>query len=74
MGLTKASILSLFFQGVWALSNALPRFLYASLDYSVVNVRILRADVKKAAAGTICDPDVPSNPPQPPQFEDCFIN
>ncbi|GAB0094311.1 protein yellow [Sergentomyia squamirostris] len=43
-------------QGVWVLANNLPLFLYTSLDYSQINVRILRASTKTAVRDTVCDP------------------
>lgn len=43
-------------QGVWVLANNLPLYLYTGLDYSQVNVRILRADAKNAAKDSVCDP------------------
>lgn len=45
-----------FTQGLWVLSNRLPDYLYKGLNYDEVNFRILRADVKDAVKGTICDP------------------
>jgi Major royal jelly protein len=49
-------------QNLWVLSNRLPRFLYAELNYNIVNFRILRTDVNRAVAGTICDPREPHVP------------
>ncbi|XP_055682150.1 protein yellow-like [Lutzomyia longipalpis] len=43
-------------QGVWVLANNLPLYLYTGLDYSQVNVRILRAGTKNAVRDTVCDP------------------
>lgn len=45
-----------FPQGLWVLSNRLPDYLYKGLNYDDVNFRVLRADVKDAVRGTVCDP------------------
>lgn len=45
-------------QGLWILSNRLPVYLYSQLNFNDVNFRIMRASVKDAIEGTICDPDV----------------
>lgn len=52
-------------QNLWVLSNRLPIYLYATLDFSDVNFRIQRVSVAKAVAGTICDPYVAAAPSKP---------
>lgn len=44
-------------QNLWVLSNRLPRYLYATLDYNDYNFRILTARTDKAVQGTVCDPN-----------------
>lgn len=45
-------------QSVWVISNRLPTYLYAELNYDDVNFRIQRANVHEAIQGTVCDPNV----------------
>lgn len=49
-------------QNVWVVSNNLPTFIYGRLDYSQINFRLLRANVQRSIARTICDPQVAPNP------------
>lgn len=49
-------------QNIWVVSNNLPIFIYARLDYSQINFRLLRANIQRAVAKTICDPQVAANP------------
>jgi hypothetical protein len=49
-------------ENVWVVSNNLPIFIYGRLDYTQINFRLLRANVQRAIAKTICDPQVPANP------------
>ena len=44
-------------QNVWVLSNRLPQYLYATLDFNDYNFRILTARTDKAVQGTMCDPN-----------------
>lgn len=44
-------------QSIWVLSNRLHKFLYARLDPTDVNFRILTADANKVVKGTVCDPE-----------------
>lgn len=48
-------------QHVWVMSNNLPTFLYSTLSPNQINFRILAANIEKAVAGTICDPNVPAS-------------
>lgn len=48
-------------ENIWVVSNNLPVFIYGRLNYNQVNFRLLRANVQKAIARTICDPQVPAN-------------
>lgn len=52
-------------ENVWVVSNNLPIFIYGRLDYNQINFRLLKANVKRAIAKTICDPQVPANNPEP---------
>lgn len=45
------------FQNIWVLSNRLPIYLYAQLDFTDINFRIQRANVRDAVMGTSCDPN-----------------
>ena len=47
-------------ENIWVVSNNLPVYLYSELDYSQVNFRLMRANVKKIK-GTICDPQTPAS-------------
>lgn len=49
-------------ENIWVVSNNLPTFIYGRLDYTQINFRLLRANVQRAIAKTICDPQVPANP------------
>lgn len=49
-------------ENIWVVSNNLPVFIYARLDYGQINFRLLRANVQKAIAKTICDPQIQANP------------
>lgn len=49
-------------ENVWVVSNNLPTFIYAQLDFSQINFRLLRANVQRAIAKTVCDPQSPANP------------
>jgi hypothetical protein len=59
-------------QNLWVLSNRLPRFLYAELNYNQYNFRILRTDINKAVSGTICDPRQPHVPVKALGHDECF--
>jgi len=48
-------------QHIWVLTNNLPTFLYATLDYNQINFRVLTTTVDKAVAGTVCDPKAPAS-------------
>jgi len=48
-------------ENVWVVSNNLPIYLYATLDYSQINFRLLRANVQRTIRGTVCDPQVAPN-------------
>lgn len=48
-------------ENVWVVSNNLPIYLYGQLDFKQINFRLLRANIKRATCGTICDPQVPAN-------------
>lgn len=52
-------------ENVWVVSNNLPIFIYGRLDYNQINFRLLRANVKRAIAKTICDPQIPAANPEP---------
>lgn len=52
-------------QGVWVISNRLPVYLYAQLNFNDINFRIQRVNVRDAVLGTPCDPLVPPFPPKP---------
>lgn len=43
-------------ENVWVVSNHLPIFIYSRLNYDKINFRLLRANVKKAIAKTVCQP------------------
>lgn len=49
-------------ENIWVVSNNLPIFIYGTLDYTQINFRLLRANVQRAIAKTICDPQVAPNP------------
>lgn len=49
-------------ENVWVVSNNLPTFIYSRLNYSQINFRLLRANVQRAIAKTVCDPQIPANP------------
>lgn len=49
-------------ENIWVVSNNLPVFIYSRLDYGQINFRLLRANVQKAIAKTICDPQTQANP------------
>lgn len=49
-------------ENVWVVSNNLPTFIYSRLNYSQINFRLLRANVQRAIAKTVCDPQSPANP------------
>lgn len=49
-------------ENVWVVSNNLPTFIYAQLDFAQINFRLLRANVQRAIAKTVCDPQTPANP------------
>lgn len=59
-------------QHIWLLSNNLPTFFYANLDYGKINFRIMALSVDKAVAGTICDPKVAASSRIDPQDECSF--
>lgn len=41
-------------ESIWVVSNNLPIFIYGRLDYTKINFRLLRANVQRAIAKTIC--------------------
>lgn len=43
-------------RNVWMISDRMPRFLIASLDFSKTNFRIFKAKLNDLIEGTICDP------------------
>lgn len=49
-------------QHIWVFTNNLPVFLYSTLDYEKINFRILTSNVRKAVAGTVCDPNATAAP------------
>lgn len=49
-------------ENIWVVSNNLPIFIYSRLDYNQINFRLLRANIQRSIAKTICDPQVPANP------------
>ncbi|KAG7211981.1 hypothetical protein KM043_011179 [Ampulex compressa] len=44
-------------QNVWLTTNRLPMYLYGTMDTSKVNYRVFKANIKKAIANTVCDPN-----------------
>ncbi|XP_049808262.1 protein yellow-like [Schistocerca nitens] len=57
---------------LWVMSDRMPVFLLAELDYSDVNFRIFSGPVSTAIAGTPCDPSVGefSGPPLVSRFQE----
>lgn len=49
-------------QNVWMISDRMPNFLIAELDYTDINFRIFTARLDDLIADTVCDPRVPAAP------------